>query len=121
MGKKILVVDDEPDVRTLISTILSAEKFDVVEAANGQDAIDTLKKDNVDLVLLDIMMPRMDGLHTAHEIRKFSKVPIVVVSVKDDDVTINMAKKLYGVVDYIKKPFHNTNLVISVKKALKMN
>ncbi|MFQ5474339.1 MAG: response regulator [Candidatus Nanoarchaeia archaeon] len=118
--KKILVVDDEPDVRAVIGIILKAEKFDVVEASNGLDAIALMKKDHVDLILLDIMMPRMDGLRTAHEIRKFSRTPIVVVSVKDDPTTMNMAKKLYNVEAYIKKPFHNTNLISTVKKVLKI-
>ena len=119
MTKKILVVDDEPDVRMLISTILKSEGYDVAEAANGKDAIELLKKDgDVALVLLDIMMPRMDGLHTAHEIRKFSKVKIIVVSVKDDDTTVSMAKKLYKVEGYVKKPFHNDDLIKTVKRAV---
>ena len=118
MRKRLLVVDDEPDVRLLVSAILKGEGFEVLEAANGPDAVALLKEDQVDLVLLDIMMPRMDGLHTAHEIRKFSDVPIIIVSVKDDATTMNMAKKLYKVSGYVKKPFHNTTLLSTVKKTL---
>lgn len=118
VGKRLLVVDDEPDVRLLVSAILKAEGFEVSEAANGPDAVKLLKEEKVDIVLLDIMMPLMDGLHTAHEIRKFSDVPIIIVSVKDDATTVSMAKKLYKVDGFIKKPFHNANLISMVKKTL---
>ncbi|MBU0461972.1 MAG: response regulator transcription factor [Nanoarchaeota archaeon] len=121
MANRILIIEDDKDARLLISKILGAEKFDVVAVSNGTDAISAMKKGGIDLILLDIMMPRMDGLHTAHEIRKFSKVPIIVVSVKDDQMTKDMAKKLYKVDEYITKPFPNSQLIGSVKKALKMN
>lgn len=116
----ILIVDDEPDVRMVLREILQLAEFDVVEAEDGKDAVKAVKKGGVDLVVLDIMMPEMDGLQAAHEIRRFSEVPIIVVSVKDDATTKGMAKKLYGVDYFITKPFPNKTLVDSVKKALKI-
>ena len=118
--KKILIVDDEPDVRLLIRELLTGEGYEVAEAANGKEALKQAKVDpDLNLILLDVMMPEMDGLHTAHEIRKFSKIPIVFVSVKDDDVTMGMAKKLYGAKEYVKKPFDNAALLKTVKKYAK--
>ena len=119
MTYDILIVDDEPDVRRVLSEIVESGGWNAIEAEDGKQAIAQIKKGGVDLVLLDIMMPKMDGLETAHEIRKLSKeLPIIVVTVKDDDTTKKLVRKLYGVDYYITKPFPNQQLVDAVKKVL---
>jgi len=114
--KKVLIVYDMKDVRVLMKDLLESNDYDVVEAESGKQALAVLKRDkDVKLVLLDIMMTDMDGLQTAHEIRKICNVPIIVVSVKDDDTTKKMAKKLYGIHYYITKPFPNKQLIDTIK------
>jgi len=120
LNKRILVADDEPDVRTLIRTVLKEEGFDVVEAVDGLKAINIIKKGNIDLIVLDIMMPKMDGLMAAHEIRALSGIPIIVCTAREDAMTIDMAKKLYKVEAYLTKPFRNKDLIKVVNKALKI-
>ena len=118
MNKKILIVDDEPDVRSLICSILKAERFDVQDAGDGSSAVDLLKKDGIGLVLLDIMMPGMDGIETAREMRKFSKVPIVVVSIKADDISEDLIKRL-DFAACVQKPFNTERLLGAVNGAFK--
>lgn len=72
----ILVVDDDPNIRQLITLYLSNSHFDVIEARNGLEAIDKLEKEPIDLAIIDIMMPKMDGISLTKEIRDFYKIPI---------------------------------------------
>ena len=121
MTYDILIVDDEPDVRRVLSEIVKGAGWNAIEAGDGEQAIDRIKQGGIDLVILDIMMPQMDGLEAAHEMRKLSReLPIIVVTVKDDDTTKKMARKLYGVEYFITKPFPNQQLVEAVKKVLQL-
>ncbi|MFQ5474338.1 MAG: response regulator [Candidatus Nanoarchaeia archaeon] len=115
--KKILVVDDEKDIRELISISLRSEGFNVDKAASGKAALDVLKADNVDLMLLDIMMPGMDGYATAEKVREFSNVPIIIVSIRADDITDEQKKKFHFSA-VIQKPFESTVLLHAVNEAV---
>jgi DNA-binding response OmpR family regulator len=114
----ILVADDEKDMIGLLSSYLKAHDYSVFSAGNGREAINVLKRENIDLVLLDIMMPLMDGLEAAKEIRTFSDVPIIILTAKgneDDRVTGLKA----GADDYVVKPFSPKELIARIEAALR--
>lgn len=81
----ILVVDDEDRIRNLISAYLKSKEYNVLEASNGFEAIDILKKKTIHLLILDVMMPILDGWQTLIEVRKFSNVPVVMLTAKSED------------------------------------
>lgn len=114
----ILVVDDESRYVRLISANLKVEGYDVLEAFNGKQAIDTLVEHEVNLVLLDIMMPVMDGFTTCERIRSFSHVPVIMVTAKGDES--DRIKGLdVGADDYIVKPFSADELLARVRAVLR--
>lgn len=85
-ASRVLIVDDEPDIRTIVRILLSADGYDVLEAANGRQALEQLQNHTaVDLVLLDIMMPEMDGVTACQEIRKYSMAPILFLTAKSQE------------------------------------
>jgi DNA-binding response OmpR family regulator len=104
MTKKILIVDDEPRYVRLMEANLVSDNYDVLKAYNGEQALDIVAKENPDLVLLDIMMPILDGFTTCERIRKFSTVPIIVVTVKGEEQDRVRGLDI-GADDYIVKPF----------------
>lgn len=85
MNYTILIADDEPEIRTLLRLYLENENYQIIEAENGKQALELLKKEHVDLCLLDIMMPEMDGYHVLQELRKTSNIPVMILSAKDAD------------------------------------
>lgn len=117
MNKTILVVDDEYRMRRLIGDYLKKEDFAVLEADNGADALLQFKKDNINLVILDIMMPRLNGYEVLKSIRQSSRVPILMVTAKSEESDELMGFDL-GVDDYITKPFSPKILVAKVKAIL---
>ena len=80
MNYTILIADDEPEIRTLLRLYLENENYQIIEAENGKQALELLKKEHVDLCLLDIMMPEMDGYHVLQELRKTSNIPVMILS-----------------------------------------
>lgn len=78
MNYTILIADDEPEIRTLLRLYLENENYQIIEAENGKQALELLKKEHVDLCLLDIMMPEMDGYHVLQELRKTSNIPVMI-------------------------------------------
>lgn len=102
--QKILVVDDEPQMRRVLRASLVAHGYDVVEAASGEEALNRLNANHCDCVLLDLNLPGMDGIDTCRAIRKKSKVPIIVVSIRDSQKDKAAAREA-GADDYITKPF----------------
>jgi DNA-binding response OmpR family regulator len=114
----ILVVDDEKDMIGLLTSYLKAHDYFVFSAGNGREAIDVLKRESIDLVLLDIMMPVMDGLEAAEEIRTFSDVPIIILTAKgnEDD---RVAGLKMGADDYVVKPFSPKELLARIEAALR--
>ena len=115
---KILVVDDESDIRKIIRLILEKKGYSVVEAANGVVAVDTVREGNVDLVLMDIMMPKMSGVDATLSIREFSSVPILFLTAKSLERDKESAYHSGGD-DYLVKPFSAAELVMKVESLLR--
>lgn len=115
---EILVCDDEREIVEAIEIYLSQEGLKVLKAYNGKEALEQLKSHNVKLVILDIMMPVMDGMHTAMKIREFSAVPIIFLSAKSEDSDKILGLNI-GADDYVTKPFNPLELVARVKSHLR--
>ena len=116
----ILVVDDEPDVRMLLEESLKLAGHDVVTATDGEDALTKLKRRRFDLMVLDIMMPKMDGYTVLEIVRSMpsrADMPVVVVTAKHDPDGV-MREVEFGAVDHIVKPFHPLELEKAVERAL---
>lgn len=119
---KILVVDDEEDVVRLIEFRLQKEGFETISCGDGQTAVKLTEEEKPDLVILDIMMPLMDGMETLRQIRSrrgTSRTPVIMLTAKTASVTVDEARQLW-VSDYVMKPFDPEKLVVRVKKALKL-
>ncbi|HHU18939.1 MAG TPA: response regulator transcription factor [Bacilli bacterium] len=114
----ILVVDDDDHIRQLISLYLTKNHFDVIEAKNGAEAIEKLDQTAIDLAIVDIMMPKMDGIELTKELRAYYEIPILMVTAKGDseDKIIGFEA---GTDDYLVKPFDPIELVLRVKALLK--
>lgn len=116
---KILVVDDESRMRKLVKDFLGREGFQVLEAGDGQEAIELFYENkDIALIILDVMMPRMDGWQTCREIRKDSKVPIIMLTARSDERDELQGFEL-GVDEYISKPFSPKILVARVNAILR--
>ena len=116
---KILVVDDESRMRKLVKDFLVKRNFEVLEAENGADAIDVFfSKKDIALVILDVMMPKMDGWQVCREIRQYSKVPIIMLTARSDERDELLGFEL-GVDEYISKPFSPKILVARVEAILR--
>ncbi|RXZ79784.1 DNA-binding response regulator [Paenibacillaceae bacterium] len=116
---KILIVDDDANIRELISLYLQNEGFDIVEAENGEDALAMIQRSGIQLVILDIMMPLMDGWDLCREIRKLDMdLPLLMVTAKGEAAHRVKGFQL-GSDDYLTKPFHPMELVMRVKSLLK--
>ena len=118
MNKTILIIEDEIRIRFLLKDYLLSEGFSVIEACDGEEGLMAFKNNNVDLILLDIMMPKIDGLTVLENIRTVSDIPIILLTAKSQE-----EDKLYGydigADDYITKPFSPKILVAKVKALLK--
>jgi two-component system KDP operon response regulator KdpE len=117
-SSRILVVDDDSQITRVLRTTLTAQRYDVRVANDGETALEIIKDWSPDLVLTDVSMPNMDGLTLCHELRTRSQVPIIVISVKEDDRTKVKALDL-GADDYVTKPFSITELLARVRANLR--
>lgn len=117
---KVLVVDDEALIRDVIKEYLKLEGIDYAEASDGYEAIALVKKDNFDVVIMDIMMPKMDGYQAVKEIRKFSKVPFIMLSARSEEYDKLTCFDI-GVDDYVTKPFSPRELIARIKAVTKRN
>ena len=116
---KIMVVDDESRMRKLVKDFLVKKNFEVLEAENGADAIDLFfAQKDIALVILDVMMPKMDGWEVCREIRAYSKVPIIMLTARSDEQDELLGFEL-GVDEYISKPFSPKILVARVEAILR--
>ena len=116
---KILVVDDEERMRRLVKDFLAKKGYEVLEASNGREALDLFYKDNtIDLLILDVMMPVMDGWATLREIRETSKIPIIMLTAKAEEHDELLGFEL-GVDEYVTKPFSPKVLVARVEALLR--
>jgi len=117
-GKTILVVDDEPRIIEVVSMNLELESYQVLGASNGYEALKKVTKELPDLVILDVMMPEMDGFETLKRIREVSTVPVIMLTVRGEE--IDKVKGLdLGADDYVTKPFGIKELVSRVRAALR--
>jgi two-component system OmpR family response regulator len=114
----ILVVDDDPQIREVVRFAVGREGFRVSEAGNGRDALAAFERDPADLIILDILMPEMDGTDVCREIRRRSTVPIIFLSSKDDEVDRILGLELGGD-DYVTKPFSPRELIARVRAVLR--
>lgn len=120
MAYKILVVDDEPPIVRLMEFILARQGHEMIVAVNGEEALDKVRAHAPDLVLLDIMMPRIDGYDVARTLRadpEFANIPIIMLSAKAQEEDIQRGKDV-GVNEYITKPFSPDHLVAVVSDYL---
>jgi DNA-binding response OmpR family regulator len=116
---KLLVVDDDDHIRELVKVFLQNEGFDVIEALDGVDALSKLDTEKVDMVIMDIMMPKMDGWQLCKEIRTFnSDLPILMLTAKGETAQKVKGFNL-GTDDYLVKPFEPVELIVRVKSILK--
>ena len=114
----ILVCDDEKEIVDAIEIYLMQEGYRVLTASNGKEALEILKKEEVHLIILDLMMPELDGIHTTLQVRRESSVPIIILSAKSQDADKILGLNI-GADDYITKPFNPLELVARVKSALR--
>lgn len=118
MNKTILVVDDEESIRRLLGAYLSKEKYNVIYAVNGVDALNKLKNDEVHLIILDIMMPIMGGFEALQLIRQSYDIPIIMLSAKEEEQDKLLAFG-FGVDNYETKPFSPKILMAKVNALIK--
>ena len=115
---KILVVDDEEMIRTLIRKYAEFEGHDVTEAVDGMDAVIKIRNNDFDLVIMDIMMPELDGFSACREIRKFSSVPIIMLSARGEEYDKINGFEI-GIDDYVVKPFSPKELMLRANAIIK--
>jgi regulatory protein vanR len=114
----ILVCDDEKDIVSALKIYLSADGHNVFEAYNGQQAVDIIRRNNIELALLDVMMPVMDGITAISEIRSFSNLPIILLTAKSEDTDKILGLNI-GADDYVTKPFNPIEVNARVKAQLR--
>lgn len=114
----ILVVDDDKEIREAIRTLLAKEGYNVETAADGVEALEALTRHPIRLILLDVMMPKMDGLSATMKIREKNNIPIIILSAKGEDTDKVLGLSM-GADDYITKPFHAQELVARVKSQIR--
>ena len=118
MAYRILIADDESDIRSVLRLYMEDAGFEVVEAADGREALDALAAQQIDLCLLDIMMPVLDGYHVLKRIRETSDLPVIVISAKGQDPEKILGLNL-GADDYMVKPFNPLEAVARVNATLR--
>lgn len=118
MTHNILVCDDEKDIVSALRIYLSAQGYHIYEAYNGQQALDIIEKEDIHLVLMDVMMPVMDGITALSKIREFSTVPVLLLTAKSEDNDKVLGLDV-GADDYITKPFVPIELIARVKSQLR--
>lgn len=115
---KILVVDDEKPISDIVKFNLDKEGYDVVTAYDGEEALEKVESEEPDLILLDLMLPKIDGLEVARQVRAKHNIPIIMVTAKDSELDKVVGLEL-GADDYVTKPFSNRELVARVKANLR--
>ncbi len=118
MGNKIALIDDDQNILTSVSMILEEEGYEVFTYTDGLSGLNGVLKEQVSLVVLDIKMPRMDGMETLQELRKKSNVPVIFLTSKEDEIDELCGLRM-GADDYIKKPFSPKLLIARIKTLLR--
>jgi DNA-binding response OmpR family regulator len=120
MARKILVVDDETELLKALTIRLKTSGYEVITAQDGQEGLEKAKSLNPDLIVLDILMPKMDGYEVCRLLKfdeKYKSIPIIMLTAKAQDIDKVMGKKV-GADDYITKPFETQDLIDKIKKHL---
>lgn len=120
--KKILIIEDESDLVDLVKIRLEANQYDVISAPDGKAGLEKIKKERPDLIILDVLMPEMDGFEVCRKIRvddKYKKIPVIMLTVKFQPSDLKFARDL-GADAYITKPFEPEVLLEYIKKLLKV-
>ena len=115
---KILVVDDDPHIREVVTFALSKSGFATVEAADGAAALAAAERERPDLIVLDVTMPELDGTEVCRRLRRTSNIPVIFLSSRDDEIDRIVGLEL-GADDYVTKPFSPRELVARVKVVLR--
>lgn len=118
MGYRILVVEDEQEIADAIEIYLKTQDYEVIKAENGQRALEIFEEEEIDLILMDLMMPILDGVQTTIQIRKKSVVPIIMLTAKSEDTDKIWGLNI-GADDYITKPFNPMELLARVNSNLR--
>ena len=118
LKETILVVDDEKEIRNLISIYLENEGYRIIKADNGLEALEVLESEEIHLIILDIMMPKMDGIEACLKIREHKNMPIIMLSAKTEDMD-KILGLTTGADDYITKPFNPLELIARVKSQIR--
>ena len=116
--ERSLIVDDEKEIRDLIDIYLKGEGYDTLKAENGEEALNILEQQDVDLIILDIMMPKVNGIEACLRIREEREMPIIMLSAKSEDMDKILGLNT-GADDYLTKPFNPLELVARVKSQLR--
>ena len=116
--KQILIVDDDPAILRLLSTNLKARGYEIYTATDGEESLEAVQKDFIDLIILDLMMPKVDGVEVCRRIREWSDVPIIILSARGDENDKVKCLEL-GADDYLTKPFGIAELMARIKTAFR--
>lgn len=116
--ERILIVDDEKEIRDLIEIYLKGEGYNTIKAENGEEALNILKTEDVDLIVLDIMMPKLNGIEACLKIREEKEMPIIMLSAKTEDLDKILGLNT-GADDYLTKPFNPLELIARIKSQLR--
>ena len=118
MSAKILIVDDEPPIIDMLSYNLKRGNYEVVVALDGEEALEKARSEGPDLIILDLMLPRLDGLEVCRTLRRERDVPIIMLTARDDEIDRVVGLEL-GADDYVVKPFSMRELMVRVKNVLR--
>lgn len=117
---KILVVDDEINIRRVVREYAEFEGYDISEAANGMEAVELVKNEDFDIIVMDVMMPKLDGFSTCKEIKKHKSIPVIMLSARGEEYDKLFGFEL-GIDDYVVKPFSPKELMARIKAVIKRN
>ena len=116
--QKILVVDDDREIVKVLSKLLELEGYEVYGAYDGMEALEVLTRSQIHLILLDVMMPKLDGLSTLMEVRKRQNIPVMILSAKTEESDKVLGLSM-GADDYVSKPFQTAELMARVRSLLR--
>jgi len=117
---RILVVDDEINIRRVVREYAEFEGYEVYEAEDGMDAVEMIKLHDYDVIIMDVMMPKLDGFSTCKEIRKYKSIPVIMLSARGEEYDKLFGFEL-GIDDYVVKPFSPKELMARIKVVIKRN
>lgn len=117
---RILIVDDEINIRRVVKEYAEFEGYEVGEAANGMEAVELVKNNDYDLIVMDIMMSKLDGFSTCKEIKKYKSIPVIMLSARGEEYDKLFGFEL-GIDDYVVKPFSPKELMARIKAVIKRN